>query len=547
MTESDRPQLVRAASVTSLGTLASRVLGMLRDMATASLLGLSGDGVMDAFVIAFRVPNLFRRLFGEGALAASYLPVLSAALEEDRQRAWQLASVVFVWLAALLAVMVVVSEAVCAGLWYMLGEVEGVPRLLGLSAAMLPYLWFICLAAQVSATLQALAHFRTPAWTPAVLNVCWLIAAWGVAPCFAEDKLAQAYVLAGAVLVAGFVQLIVQWPVLNALGFRFDYDSAAVRDDVRRIVRGMLPMLLGLAVTQINTFVDSLVAWILAAGTRGPETFALFGRQIMYPLQQGAAAAVYYGERLYQFPLAIVGLAMATAIFPLLSRHAARGDHLRLAADLVVGLRLVLFLGIPASAGLMLLADPLVVLLFERGEFAAAVEPGQLSATARTARMIAGYGTGVWAYCALPVLVRGFYAVGDRTTPVATGVVAVAVNLTLNLTLVWSLAEAGLAISTAVAAGVQVGLLAVLFSRRVENLPWASLLNSVLKTAASTVVMTAAGLATLSAIDPGPQLAIKLARVGLPLIVCGGLFLALARLLRTQEASLLAAAFMRER
>lgn len=355
MVSVERSQLFAGFRVTSFGTLASRVLGMVRDMATAALLGLSGDGVMDAFVVAFRIPNLFRRLFGEGALAASYLPVLSAKLEHDRRAAWQLASVTLVWLAVILAAVVLVAEAVCAGVWLLYGDAPGMNLLVGLSAVMLPYLFFICLAAQVSGTLHALAHFSAPALAPTLLNICWLAAIWLIAPQWTDDKHLQAYVLAVAVLVAGVLQLAVQLPVLHRLGFRFDYNWQASREAVGEIVRSMGPMVIGLAVTQINSFFDSLLAWGLSAPADGSAKIAWLGGAIDYPLQQGAVAAIYYGERLYQFPLGLLGMAVATVIFPALSRHAARGQFDRLAEDLTVGVRLVLFLAVPASAGLVLI------------------------------------------------------------------------------------------------------------------------------------------------------------------------------------------------
>ena len=257
MASVERSQLFAGLRVTSFGTLASRILGMVRDVATAALLGLSGDGVMDAFVVAFRIPNLFRRLFGEGALAASYLPVLSARLERNRNEAWQLASVTLVWLAVILTAVVVVAEGICAALWWLYGDVPGMTLLVGRSAVMLPYLFFICLAAQVSGTLHALSHFSTPALAPTLLNICWLAAIWLVAPRLTDSKELQAYVLAVSVLAAGVLQLAAQLPVLRRLGFRFDYNWQASRESVWQVVSSMGPMELGLAVTQLNTFFDS--------------------------------------------------------------------------------------------------------------------------------------------------------------------------------------------------------------------------------------------------------------------------------------------------
>ena len=528
----DRHPLITGARVTSLGTLASRVLGMLRDMATASLLGLSAGGVMDALVIAFRIPNLFRRLFGEGALAASYLPVLTARLEKDRTAAWQLASVAMTWLAVLLTALVVLAEVACGLAWLAWGDVPGVGLLVGLTAVVMPYMLSICLAAQVAATLHALSHFSTPALVPAVLNVCWLVAAWVVAPYFAPDTQAQAYVLAVSILVAGLLQLGMQLPVLRALGFRFNYNWARSRAGIREIALTMGPMVLGLAVTQINTLSDSLIAWGLAATPGGPERVTWLGSAARYPMEQGAAAAIYYGERLYQFPLGILGLAVATAIFPLLSRHAARGDRGKLGADMTLGLRLVLFLGVPAGVGLIILAEPLARLLFERGQFTA-------HDTTRTARMIATYASGVWAYCALPVLVRGFYALSDRATPVRIGLLAVGLNLTLNLVLIWPLAEAGLAVATSVSAAAQASVLALLFSRRKGPLDWPVLGATAVRTALSTLLMAAACCAALALLPPADSLVNELARVFLPLVAGVVVFVATYWMLKGHELRIL--------
>jgi putative peptidoglycan lipid II flippase len=534
MAAPQRHPLIAGAGITGLGTLVSRLLGMVRDMATAALLGLSGSGVMDAFVIAFRIPNLFRRLFGEGALAASYLPVFAAELVRDRRGAWKMASTGLFWLTVFLTALVLAILVLCG-----LGRLAfaGMPRvelLLGLVAVMAPYLLFTCLAAQVAATLHALGHFSTPAVAPALLNVCWLAAAWFVAPRFASDQASQAYVLAAAVSISGVLQLAVQFPALGRLGFRFEYDWQAARGALAEVVRAMVPMLLGLAVTQLNTLADSLIAWGLSSAPGGPQTIGWLGGSLHYPMRQGAAAAIYYGERLYQFPLGILGMAVATAIFPLLSRHAAHGERDKLGADLTIGLRLVVLLGVPASVGLIVLAEPLARLLFEHGRFTA-------DDTARAARMIACYAAGVWAYCALPVVIRGFYALGDRTTPVRVGAIAVGLNLALNLTLIWPLAEAGLAVATSLSAALQVALLAAVFSRARSPLSWRAVAATTGRTLPAAALMGATGYATLAWLPEQPGLANELARVFLPVTLCSSVFFAAYRLLGGKDLGLLLA------
>ncbi|REJ95994.1 MAG: murein biosynthesis integral membrane protein MurJ [Planctomycetota bacterium] len=547
-----RRQLIAGLRITGFWTLTSRLLGMVRDMATAALLGLSGSGVMDAFVLAFRIPNLFRRLFGEGALAASYLPVLTEKLERDRADAWRLASVALTLFAVVLVGLVLVGELLCLAAWLFVeggagGSGAGVTTadggsgesalLVGLTALLLPYVLFICLAAQVSATLHALGRFGLPAFVPIVLNVVWIAAAVVVAPAVSDDKSGQAYVLAAAVLLGGSLQLGIQLPLLFRLGFRYDFDWSRSRTSLAAIVASLLPMLLGLAITQINTLADSVLAYTLsaAAGEEGSPV-AWLGGVVDYPMRQGATAAIYYGERLYQFPVGMLGIAVATVIFPLLSRHAARREFARIGPDLSLGLRLVLFLSVPAAAGLALLAEPIARLLFERGEFSG-------EDARRTADMIQSYAPGVWAYCALPVVVRGFYALGNHTTPVRVGAGMVALNLALNLALVWSLAERGLAVATATSAAVQVVLLMLIFSRRCGRLDWPRLAAAAARSLVATVVMTAAAYATLAAIAAEPELTARLGRVGLPLGVAVVVYLAVYALLRGPELHMLRGQF----
>jgi putative peptidoglycan lipid II flippase len=523
--------LLAGAAITALGTLASRVLGMVRDIATAALLGLAGGGVMDAFVVAYRIPNLFRSLFGEGALTASYLPVFAAEREKDPRRAWQLTTAMLLWLCGALFGLVLAGEAVYGIVWLTRPDDPAARLLAGLGAMLLPYMLLICVAAQLTATLNALGHFAVPALTPTILNLCWLAAAAAAAQ-FAPDGAARAYVLAGAILLGGVLQIGVQLPPLWRRGFRLDFQPQASREPLRRIGHTLLPMVLGLTATQINTFLDSMVAWGLAAPLDGPEFIPWLGGAVRYPLQAGAAAAIYYGERLYQFPLGIVGLAVATAIFPLLSRHAARGERAEVGRDLTRGLRLVLALGLPAAAGLMLLAAPVARLLFERGQFT----PDD---TARTARMIACYAAGVWAYCALPVVVRGFYALGDTAAPAKVALAMVGLNLALNLTLIWPLAEAGLAVATAFCAAVELLWLTALFSRRHARLGWPALAATAARAVLATLAMTAVGTAVLAAMPADARLTSQALRVAAPLAAAAATYFGVYWLIARREAATL--------
>ncbi|MEN6449018.1 MAG: lipid II flippase MurJ, partial [Thermoguttaceae bacterium] len=346
-----------------------------------------------------------------------------------------------------------------------------------------------------------------------MLNNVMLAAAWFVAPLFAPSKIAQAYVLAAAVVVAGTVQILVQLPMLRRLGYRFDYNWPAAREGVLQVGRNLAPMLFGLAVTQINTFNDSLIARGLEANSSAPQPMSWLGGAVDYPMQQGAITVLYYGERFYELPVGIVGMAVAVAIFPLLSRHATRGNLRQLGADMTLGLRLVTCLSIPAGVGLMLLADPIARLVLKSGHFGEAD-------TLRAAQVIAWYSTGVWAYCAAPVVVRGFYAMGNAATPVRIAAWMVGLNLLLNFTLIWPMHESGLALSTSIAAAVQLVVLTIAFSRSEARLDWRQLSATTARTLVATAAMASAAYATLQWMPAKDSFADKLLQVGGP-IACG--------------------------
>lgn len=533
MESADTRNLRNGFWATSLGTLGSRVLGVVRDMAMAGLLGLAAGGVMDSFVVALRVPNLFRRVFGEGALAASFLPVFTAEHQQDPRRAWRLASTLLVWLAVALSLLTLAGEAVCLAVMRWADDASLV-QLASLTAAMLPYLIFICLAAQASAMLQALLEFRWPALVPALLNLCWLVAAWCIAPRFAPDKLAQAYVIAGAVLVSGVLQLAVQIPLLVRLGFRFEFDWSQSSAACWRVARTMGPIALGLAVTQLNTLADSLIAWGLSAPAGASRSIAWLGHAVDYPLESGAASAIYYGERFYQLPVGVLGVAIATVIYPLLARHAARGQRQSLSAELSRGLRLAWFTALPASVGIMLVARPATKLLLERGAFSA-------HDTERAAGMIVCYAVGIVAYCAIPLLVRGHYAAGNHAVPARIAVATVGCDLLLNLSLVWPCGERGLAISTALTAAIQVALLLSAFAGTVASLAWRELCVTAAKSSVAVTVMAIVVLASSFGLGTGGDVSRAQQALGLSLTIALGAaaYLTVCRKLGMSEVALL--------
>lgn len=431
--------LLRVSSL----TVVSRVLGLVRDAAMAAAFG--NGPVLDAFSVAFRLPNVTRRLFGEAAFSTAFLPVFVRELHASgREAAWTLATAILVVTAAAVSAVTLAAEVVLLGLWAFAGP--GEPRLLlGLTAALFPYQIFICLAAQAAAVMHAFGRFTLPALLPIVGNALWL-GVLTVALSTIESDVPRVYAVSLGVVAAGAAQCAFMVPALRRLGFRFHWDWPAARPRVREVAFAVLPVLAGLGVTELNSLADGLFAWLLTApgGLRNPSP-------VRYPLEPGTAAALYLGQRLYQFPLGVFGVALGTVLFPRLARHAAVGRRDELRDDLTLGLKLSVAIGLPASIGLVLVARPLADALFRYGAF----DAGDVH---QTAAAISGYAVGVWAFIALLIANRGFYAVGDRMTPLKTGLAAALLNLALNAGLAWPLGGFGLALGTALAASFQVVL-----------------------------------------------------------------------------------------
>ena len=416
-------------------TLLSRLLGLARDAATAAAFG--AGPVLDAFTVAFRLPNLARRLLGEGALSAAVLPALVKTREASGDAASDaLAAAVVGRLALGLGAATLLAEALLIPL--ALGRVGGLGdewRLLcGLTAACGPLATFTCVGAQFAAALHARGRFAAAAFCPILLNLCWLAGVAGAAWLLAQGapKERAIYSVAAAVTAAGAVQVAFMAFALRRAGFVWRWDPAGTRAAVAGVRAAVAPALVGLSIAQVNSLVDGFAAWGLAAPADDPAAALVAG--LGYPLRAGAASELFFAQRLYQFPVGLLGVTVGTVLFPLFA--AALRDELRDAA--LSGLRLVLYLGAPASVGLVLTADLLSAVLLSRGAF-------DETAAARTAAAAAWLGAGAWAGCGLSVASRVFYAADDRRTPVTVGVWAVAANLLLNAALVWPLGVAGLA------------------------------------------------------------------------------------------------------
>jgi putative peptidoglycan lipid II flippase len=481
---------LRGFRLVSLCTLASRVLGMIRDMAMAAAFG--AGPVMDAFSLAFRIPNLARRLFGEGAQTSAFLPAFVRMQEHSgRPAAQDLAAGMFLALGGVLATLVLVAEAALTLTWLCVPLSPDGRLLVELLMWLTPYLIGICLAAQQSAVLHGLRQFLWPAVLPLVLNLIWL-AALPAAFLLSRDEVARMKGLCGAILLAGGVQLAIPLVVLRRQGFPLWRPRAVASAPVWGVFRALGPVLLGVTITQINTVFDSVIAWGLSPGTDG-QTW--LGRWLP-SLPNGTASALYFGQRMYQFPLGLIGVALGTVLFPQLARQAERGDVSQFNRDISQGLSLTLSIGVPAGWGLMLLALPITRLLFQHGAFSP--EAGQL-----TAGMIVAYGPAVAAFIGLMVVQRGYYAVGDRVTPVRHGLAAMGMNLVLDVALLFPLGAVGLAWATSLAACVQLGLAVHGLPRYCGPLDWPRLRRTAAQTLAGCTTMTLVLLALPAATGEG--------------------------------------------
>lgn len=498
-------------------TVISRILGMVRDMAFAYFFGRSE--LFDAWAIAFKIPNLSRRIFGEGAAATSFIPVYSRCLQKNPQEASGLANTVLTGVFLILTGIVVV---VWIGIWgylQMAGQLEGTRRMLHLTAIMLPYMVMICLVALLGGILNSHRHFAAPALAPVVLNVFLIAALLISGKLLGWPKEKMVYFTAWAVLAVGVGQIVLMWVPMRQYGIAIRPGWDFRSEGVRTILMLMGPMILGLTATQINTLADDILAKTLSGSAEKGNCFLLFGRTIPYPVWAGTVSGLFYAQRLYQFPLGVLGISLATAIYPVLSRAATNEDKSELFEMVRRGICGALFVALPATTGMILIGQPLVRVLFERGEFTAAD-------TEATSWILYSYCLGLCGYFCQQIITRVFYALGKSKQPAMTALLAVGVNLCLNLLLIWPMGAAGLALSTALCSYLQVGILLVLLWHQTGNGLFQGWKDSLKKTAVATMVMTAAGLLVLRLLRGLPVRTMwELLRIGTVMAVCGGIFL----------------------
>jgi len=477
------PGFVGHARLVGALTLLSRISGLIRDAVCARAFG--AGPVWSAFAFAFLLPNLFRRLFGEGALSAAFLPEYARLVQSDPKLAGRVLLAAVVGVAAILGGVVLLGEAVILALKVAtpLGDTGGLA--LSLAMIMLPYMILICGVALLGAALQCHGRFGPTAAAPVILNAAIILAAMTSVFWLGLETQEAILFVAFSVLAAGVAQL-----GLSALALRthqrWPTEIRGVAPAIRRIGAQLGPAAIGLGALQINTLFDGFVAsWPVLIGPSIPLPESL-GGAVDYPMDGASNAVLFFAQRLYQFPLGVFGLALATAVFPLLARTAS--DNAVFNERLRASLRIGFFIGLPATVGLALVREPLAALLYEGGEFGA-------DATARVAAALLGYAPAVWAATLAHLLNRALYARGFTAASMRIALVAIAINVAASLSLMWTLREAALAWATSISVGAQVVMLLSTVRRRLGARCLTPLtLGSARRSALLTAAMAAATL-----------------------------------------------------
>ena len=447
--------------VISFLTVVSRVLGLVRDSLGTYFFG--AGALYSAFLTAFVVPNLFRRLLAEGSLTAAFVPTLQHELHaRGMPGAFALLSKVASWLLIATGGLMIVAMIVFGharllpgheGKWYLAAD---------LTVLLFPYLALIALAAAFNAALNVFERFTEPALSPIWLNTCMILSYGGIGLHFAHTPLGEIHWLCAGVLTGGFLQMAVPAGVLIVQGWRprFELDLAPA---VREIALLMTPGIFGTAIYQINLAVSRLLA---------------------FSLNDSAATLYFNGNRLMELPIGVFAIAVSTVVYPLIARHAVLGNAAAMAEDYRKGMRLILILNVPAAVGLILLSHPIVNLIYRHGHFTAANANDM-------AQLVCLFAIGLPFFSVVNLTVRAFYAVKDTATPVKVALIDFVLNVILCLSLMRWLGVAGLVIASTAAIILQTVLLQRALVRRLPHLSFAPLWRSVGKILAAAMLMGA--------------------------------------------------------
>jgi len=456
---SEKSRLIKAAGVVGSATLVSRVLGFVRDAAIAWFLGAGFSS--DAFIAAFRIPNLLRRLFAEGSLSSAFIPVFTEYIvHHDQDEAFSMARSAFRLLS--IGLFCVTLCGILLSPWIVRlivpgFEAEKISLTVTLTRWMFPYFFCIGLVALCMGILNVLGHFAAPAMAPVILNLSVIGSIFFIAPAMATPVIG----LALGVLIGGVLQLLLQLPFLVHKGFRFWDTAGLMHPGLKKVGILLFPIILGGAVYQINIVVGTLLGSLLS---------------------EGSVTYLYFADRLVQFPLGIFAIAASTAVLPAFSRQAAAREFDELKNTLAQALKLVFFISVPAMVGLIVLREPIVALLFQRGAFDAA-------ATQLTIQAVLYYSLGLWAFSAVRIVAAAFFALQDARTPVRVAIISIAANIFLGIILMKPLAHGGLALATSLASILNLSLLVHALRAKLGSLGWRDIARSAVQAFFSSLVM----------------------------------------------------------
>ena len=496
-----KKSLIKSTGTISIAVVISRVLGLIRDIVIAGCFGTAVYA--QAFVVAFRIPNLLRDLVGEGATNAAFVPVLTDELtKKGKGEFFRLAQVILNIMLLVLLVLTIAGIIAAPIIVRLIApgftvDKEKFELTVKLTKVLFPFLLLVGLWAYAMGILNSLGKFSASAFGPCLLNLSIILCAkW-----FGENV----FGLASGVLAGGILQLFIQFPSLYSSGWRFRITTEISHPKAKRIGSLLIPRALGACVYQVDVFISTILAslsWIVG---------------------EGAVPALYYANRLWQLPLAIFGIALAQAALPTMSKHVALNDTAKLKDTLSFSLKVLAFILIPSSAGLMVLSAPITRVLLERGAFTA-------YSTGITANALFFYSIGLVTCGGVKVLVSAFYSMHDTMTPVKTAFFALAVNIILSLTLMFPLKLGGLALATSVSSIFNFVILYILLEKRLGDIGTKAMLDSVIRVTISSVVMVLALKMFLSAL---PRLNI----ITLSLTIAAGIltFLTSSFLLNVKE------------
>lgn len=534
-------------------TFLSRIVGLVREVVAGHYLGTGI--VASAFTVAFTIPNLFRKLLGEGALSAAFIPLYAQANKhgatESGETARDFASASVNLLALILLGITLVGEAIlltAIALWS--SDRPDQVLMLKFAAVMLPYVMLVCGGAFLSAILQVHHRFGAPAFAPVLLNVChiavviagaWFLGLRGrdpLTPRVIELQTQLAFALAVTVLFAGALQVAILLPALRSIGFRlrpqpspgFSPRRVFWTPTVRKMLILSIPVAIGAGVLQLSVLLDKGISYALMQGVDAAGNlvthFDFFGSTVRLPMELGATRRLDLAQLLYQFPLGVFAIALATAIFPSLSADALDHDREGFKRILRQGVEATLWEGLPASVGLILVAEPTARLLFQHGQITA-------HDTALIARSTMVYAGAIWAFSLLQIVNRAYYALHDTRTPLVMSVVNIIANLVIEIPLLWWLGEAAMAVGTLVSFSIQAVIMLWMLDRRVGGLGLRALAQPAVKMLAATLVMAGVILAIkFSPLYPrGDTRTIWMAQLTLLLTAGAGVYLALSHLL----------------